>query len=442
MSANSLIFFSGFASSTDCDTVEEHLFNALIKLRLIESRATCGYSRCGRTDKGVSAVGQVIALRMRSNLPKDGSVTTQIEEMDYCSMLNKSLPEDVRILGWSEVSDGFSSRFSAVSRTYRYFFLRKNMDLTAMQRAADLLIGDHDFRNICKMDVANVTNFRREIYKAEIVEHSGGGGNEMDEVWMLEITGVAFLWHMVRCIMALLFLVGSGKELPSIISTLFDIERVPAKPEYFMAPELPLVLYSSGFENLRFTYNTKNLFSLVSHFEALFERYHLTAVRIRNVLNFLNEVDVKNDDVSDFLSHMRKEKVDDGNVGSGSITWKDALEMLQSHGVVPAQCVSTKKERNKKYERNNVYVPLLERSRAEAYDTRIANLRGAKRSRLNVHEEKKQRAQASVSLTGSGDDICDGDEDELQKQEVGGGGSTYDFFKRMRSEGTTTTEDK
>jgi tRNA pseudouridine38/39 synthase len=38
---------------------------------------------------------------------------------------------------------------------------RKHLDLDAMQAAAQLLVGDHDFRNICKMDMANVTNFRR-----------------------------------------------------------------------------------------------------------------------------------------------------------------------------------------------------------------------------------------------------------------------------------------
>jgi tRNA pseudouridine38/39 synthase len=173
--------------------VESHLFDALTKLRLIESREVCspvpcpahhlqacGYSRCGRTDKGVSALGQVIALRLRSAIPLssldaeneadptplltlhpedrvrcrvkkgkreaergDGEgVDDQFDEMkeigelDYCQMINRSsrptpapdpprcLPREIRVLGWAEVTPQFSARFSATSRTYRYFFLQ------------------------------------------------------------------------------------------------------------------------------------------------------------------------------------------------------------------------------------------------------------------------------------------------------------------------------
>lgn len=62
--------FCGFAeqnsekSGTD-ETVEFHIFAALTKLRLITDRRSCQYSRCGRTDRGVSAFGQVIAARVR-----------------------------------------------------------------------------------------------------------------------------------------------------------------------------------------------------------------------------------------------------------------------------------------------------------------------------------------------------------------------------------------
>lgn len=61
--------FHGFASQENIEnTVEAHLFDALKKCCLIENRASCNYSRCGRTDKGVSAFGQVISLDVRSNL--------------------------------------------------------------------------------------------------------------------------------------------------------------------------------------------------------------------------------------------------------------------------------------------------------------------------------------------------------------------------------------
>lgn len=52
--------YQGFASQENTDnTIEEKLFEAMTKTRLIESRQTSSYHRCGRTDKGVSAFGQV-----------------------------------------------------------------------------------------------------------------------------------------------------------------------------------------------------------------------------------------------------------------------------------------------------------------------------------------------------------------------------------------------
>ena len=61
--------YHGFASQESTEnTIEGHFFAALIKACLIENRADCNYSRCGRTDKGVSAFAQVVSLDLRSNL--------------------------------------------------------------------------------------------------------------------------------------------------------------------------------------------------------------------------------------------------------------------------------------------------------------------------------------------------------------------------------------
>lgn len=58
--------YQGFAVQENTDnTVEARLFEALLKTRLIESRQTSNYHRCGRTDKGVSAFSQVSSLRLK-----------------------------------------------------------------------------------------------------------------------------------------------------------------------------------------------------------------------------------------------------------------------------------------------------------------------------------------------------------------------------------------
>jgi len=74
--------FHGFASQESTEnTIESHFFAALSKACLIESRADCNYSRCGRTDKGVSAFSQVVSLDVRSNLTEGlGLITSGDKE--------------------------------------------------------------------------------------------------------------------------------------------------------------------------------------------------------------------------------------------------------------------------------------------------------------------------------------------------------------------------
>ncbi len=145
------------------------MFAALEKVCLIESRDTCNYSRCGRTDKGVSARGQVIALHLRSNLisgvefadevsASTSSDSTTIgkdakerEEITYDVILNRVLPPTIRVLSWSPVKKDFSARFSCLSRVYRYFFCGYNLAIDKMKEAASYLVGEHDYRNFCKV---------------------------------------------------------------------------------------------------------------------------------------------------------------------------------------------------------------------------------------------------------------------------------------------------
>jgi hypothetical protein len=59
--------YHGFASQEGReDTIEHHLFHALVQTRLVTDRALSNYSRCGRTDKGVSALGNAVGLTLRS----------------------------------------------------------------------------------------------------------------------------------------------------------------------------------------------------------------------------------------------------------------------------------------------------------------------------------------------------------------------------------------
>ncbi|ALC42430.1 CG3045, partial [Drosophila busckii] len=247
--------YQGFACQEDSnDTIEANLFRALIRTCLIESRATSNYHRCGRTDKEVSAFCQVISIDLRSKYAPDVQLQPEslAAEIDYCTLLNRVLPKDIQCVSWMPLrSPAYSARFDCISRTYRYYFPKGDLDVEAMRSACQLLISHSDFRNFCKMDVHNgVTNYMRNLQSARIMqcEHQQQIDSSYD-MYYLEIQANAFLWHQIRCIMAVLLLVGQRKEKPSIITDLLDVEKNPCKPQYTPAIGLPLNLFQCDFRS-------------------------------------------------------------------------------------------------------------------------------------------------------------------------------------------------
>ena len=57
-------------------------------------------------------------------------------ELEYLKMLNRVLPQDIRVLDWAPAADGFSARFDCQSRTYRYYFPRGALDVGLMAESA------------------------------------------------------------------------------------------------------------------------------------------------------------------------------------------------------------------------------------------------------------------------------------------------------------------
>ncbi|CAH1391088.1 unnamed protein product [Nezara viridula] len=236
--------YQGYVCQDDTlDTIEHHLIQALLKCRLIKSRETSNYHRCGRTDKGVSSFSQVISITVRAS-------DEEKNPLDYCKMLNRLLPDDIKVICWQPVAEEFSARFNCNNRTYRYFFPKGDLDIEAMQEGTRYLLGTHDFRNLCKMDVGNgVTNFIRTIDHAAVSKledfHYQGTGYDM---YFFELKSQAFLWHQVRCIVAVLLLIGRKLEKPCVFNDLLDITKNPRKPQYPMAHPIGLNLFLTEFE--------------------------------------------------------------------------------------------------------------------------------------------------------------------------------------------------
>ena len=208
-----------------------------------EHVASCGSSR---TDAGVHALGQVVAFTTASDL--DPAV--------WVRALNATLPDDVSVLAGSEVPSGFDPIRMAVRKRYRYrihdapfrpvlgrqFVWRRKsrLDTHAMQVAADILVGEHDFTSFETTPSTRLSKVRT-IHTASVVRHCGADGVPGAEVWV-EVDGNGFLHNMVRIIVGSLGLVGAGKQPSAWIR-----EAIAARTRAAAGPTAPpegLVLVS------------------------------------------------------------------------------------------------------------------------------------------------------------------------------------------------------
>ncbi|XP_055924234.1 tRNA pseudouridine(38/39) synthase-like isoform X2 [Argiope bruennichi] len=294
--------YCGFAVQTHTEkTIEEQLFNALMKTKLLESRETSNYHRCGRTDKGVSAFSQVISLDLRSNLLHGKGIITSDDfkeerhkvsdkEIDYPSILNRVLPDDIKIIAWAPVETSFSARFDCKRRTYKYWFPMGNLDIERMQEGALKLVGEHDYRNICKMDVGNgVVNYKRKIFSVDIKELTTSDSRPY-QLAELTVVGQAFLWHQIRCIVSLLFFIGQGKEECSVIDQLLDIKNCPRKPQYDIASEIPLVLFDCSYDDVDWIYNEESLKFVIKELQNMWTHHAVKTTIIRSMLSELERL--------------------------------------------------------------------------------------------------------------------------------------------------------
>lgn len=235
-------------------TIESYLFRALLKARLITDRPTSNYRPCGRTDKGVSAFSQVVSLDVRSIVDPDEQLSRKgvDSELNYCTLLNKFLPRNIQAICWRPLlSSTYSARKDCITRTYRYFFPKADLNIEKMREACTYLVGIHDFRNFCKSDVNNgVVNHFRRLEALEIKEATNDSSKVSGYDFLyLEIKGSAFLQRMIRCIMTVLLLVGQERESPEIVKELLDVATNDKKPNYAFASEIALNLFSCEYED-------------------------------------------------------------------------------------------------------------------------------------------------------------------------------------------------
>ncbi len=164
----------------------------------------------GRTDTGVHASGQVIAFDADWRHSPDALLTT----------LNNELPSDIALLSLQVAAADFHPRHHAQTRIYAYrvaarrvrhpllaryaWIVRPPLDLAALQAAAAVLLGKHDFATFGKPPVGE--NTVRELFTSQWTRESSPYG----ELLTYRIEATAFLQHMVRRIVRMLVDVGRG----------------------------------------------------------------------------------------------------------------------------------------------------------------------------------------------------------------------------------------
>lgn len=176
-----------------------------------------GLAVAGRTDAGVHATGQVASLEVDGGPPAERAAAA----------LNAVLPDDVAVLAADEAPPGFHARFSARSRSYRYRVLARrtrsplaarralwwprSVDEEALREAAELLLGEHDFRAFTP------TETQHEVF----VRNVCAVGWERDRERLdFTITADSFLRHMVRTLVGTML--EAGEDAPGRIDALLE----------------------------------------------------------------------------------------------------------------------------------------------------------------------------------------------------------------------------
>lgn len=238
--------FSGFARQPGLLTVQGDIERALATAL----RTTIEVVGAGRTDAGVHARRQYVSFPLPDGIDLDPRTLLR--------SLNALTHEAVSVLSVEEADEGFSARFDAQSREYRYrivtgaagpqflayfaWWHRAALDVEAMREAAAHLVGEHDFTSFCSTESLEKTSSRcRFIESIELVSDQHLGESCLE----VRVVGNAFLHHMVRIVVGTLVEVGVGRREPEwVAQVLAARDRSAAGPT---APAHGLTFHSVAY---------------------------------------------------------------------------------------------------------------------------------------------------------------------------------------------------
>jgi len=211
--------YYGLQRQPDQVTIDSEVRRALEEIGVIHG----DFCYAGRTDRGVNALGQVIDFWIDEDKAK----------LAIPKVVNSKLPKDIWTWAWAVAPIGFSARWNATWREYRYILYHDGLDIELMRKAGEMLLGRHNFRNFSSMKEHTV----REVMKLEISENNG--------LAIIDVRANGFLWNMVRKIAFALESVGSGEKDLGWIGDLLDMEM---NHGVTAAPVEGLILMDVGYQ--------------------------------------------------------------------------------------------------------------------------------------------------------------------------------------------------
>jgi tRNA pseudouridine38-40 synthase len=206
--------FFGYQRQPDRRTVEGCLIESLREAGLISDTRTSRFASAGRTDRGVSALGQVISFDLSG------------AQRAVCRRLNSKLPRDIFAWAQAEVPDGFDPRRGAGSRTYVYSLAMIDVDPKEIHRYCGLFTGTHDFSQFSRPSGRQTTRTVDEIAVLE--------GDHV----MVRFRAQSFLWMQVRKMVTGLISLASGDLVPEEVEAALGGRRLAIAP----APAENLIL--------------------------------------------------------------------------------------------------------------------------------------------------------------------------------------------------------
>ncbi len=182
----------------------------------------------GRTDAGVHALAQVASVALQPHIPP----------ANLQRALNRTLPASIRVLDAAHAPPGFHARHSAISKQYEYRIFRgeicpphlaryvlampQPLHIAAMQQAAALVVGTHDFSSFAASDPDRATRMAESPELDNVRTVTRSGWHEDGDLLVYTVRGNGFLHHMVRNLIGTFLEVGRGRrraaDLPELLA--------------------------------------------------------------------------------------------------------------------------------------------------------------------------------------------------------------------------------